>query len=112
MDKTAGYESIVLEMLAEYANFWGSDNDIKRKVIADKDNHNYQLISYGWQNGKRYIHNIAFHLEIIDEKIWIHQNNTEALIADELMERGVSKGDIVLGFIPYKERIHTGFAVA
>ena len=112
MDKTTQYELIILELLSEYADFWGSDNGIKRRVIADKNNHTYQLISYGWQEGKRYVHNIAFHLEIINNKIWIHQNNTEAMIADELMEKGVAKNDIVLGFIHDNERIYTGFAVA
>ncbi len=112
MDKTTRYESIIIELLAEYADFWGSGNGIKRCVITDKNNHTYQLMSYGWQDGKRYIHNIAFHLELIGDKIWIHQNNTEAMIADELMEKGVSRKDIVLGFIPDKDRIYTGFAVA
>jgi hypothetical protein len=112
MDKTARYELIILDLLSEYAHFWGSDGGIKRRVIADKNIHTYQLISYGWQDGKRYVHNIAFHLEIIDDKVWIHQNNTEAMIADELMEKGVDKKDIVLGFIPDKERVYTGFAVA
>jgi hypothetical protein len=112
MDKTAQYESAVLTLLSEYAEFWGSNNGIKRRVIADKDNHTYQLISYGWQDGQRYVHNLAFHLEIIDGKVWIHRNNTEALIADELIEKGVTKNDIVLGFIPDKERVYTGFAVA
>lgn len=112
MDKTTQYESIILELLSEYADFWGSSHGIKRRVIADKENHTYQLLSYGWQDGKRYVHNMAFHLEIIGSKIWVHQNNTEAMIADELMEKGVDKKDIVLGFIPDKDRIYTGFAVA
>lgn len=31
-------------------------------------------------------------------RIWIQQNNTEANIAAELEERGISKSDIVIGF--------------
>ena len=112
MDKAIKYEQTVSELLDEYVDFWGSSHGINRRVIADKAHHTYQLITYGWQDGKRYVHNIAFHIEIIGSKIWIHQNNTEAMIADELMEKGVDKNDIVLGFIAPNERIHTGFAIA
>jgi hypothetical protein len=45
-------------------------------------------------------------------KIWIQCNNTEREIVDELMEKGVERQDIVLGFIPPYARIHSGFAVA
>ena len=34
------------------------------------------------------------------------------MIADELMEKGVPKSDIVLGFVPEKVRGSEGFAVA
>jgi XisI protein len=40
----------------------------------------------GWQDNKRYIHAIAFHISISNQKIIIQQNNTEAQIADELVE--------------------------
>lgn len=55
---------------------------------------------------------MAFHFDIVDEKIWIQQNNTEAMIADELVERGVPATDIVLGFVVPDARQFSGFAVA
>jgi XisI protein len=112
MDKSIKYEQTVSELLEEYVTFWGSSEGVYRRVLADKAHHTYQLIAYGWQDGKRYVHNVAFHLEIIDGKVWIHQNNTEAMIADELIEKGVDKKDIILGFIAPNERIYSGFATA
>ena len=46
----------------------------------------------------------------IDGKIWLQQNNTDILIADELIENGIPKDKIVLGFIAPSERLSTGFA--
>jgi XisI protein len=52
------------------------------------------------------------HLDIKNEKVWIQHNGTEANIADELIDLGVSKTDIVLGFhSPYKRQF-TDFAVS
>ena len=51
-------------------------------------------------------------IDIINEKIWIQQNNTEAKIVDELLERGVLREDIVLGFQHPQTRAISGFAVA
>jgi hypothetical protein len=49
---------------------------------------------------------------MIDTKVWIHQNNTQYLIADELIEKGVAQEDIVLGFLSEQDRAYSGFAVA
>ena len=44
------------------------------------------------------------------EKVWIQCNWTELDVAEELMEQGVERNDIVLGFIPENERKYTGYA--
>jgi hypothetical protein len=51
------------------------------------------------------------HLDIIDGKIWIQQDGTEIGTANELVELGVSKQDIVLGFDPPNLRQYTDFAM-
>jgi hypothetical protein len=38
---------------------------------------------------------------LIDNKIWIQQDETEDGIASDLLEAGVPKEDIVLGFRPH-----------
>lgn len=52
----------------------------------------------------KYIYLVAFHLAIIAGKVWIYQNNTDVLIADELEAQGIAKADMVLGFVPEKAR--------
>jgi hypothetical protein len=51
------------------------------------------------------------HLDIKNGKIWIQQNTTEVDIAAELLEMGVPKQDIVIGFHTPKMRQLTSFAV-
>ncbi|MBN8822093.1 MAG: XisI protein [Spirosoma sp.] len=39
-------------------------------------------------------------------------NNTDILVTDDLMERGIPASDIVIGFLPEYMRAYSGFAVA
>lgn len=112
MDKTIKYQDAIITLLHEFAEFWRSSRGVKNQVVADKENHIFMLNMFGWQNGKVYVHLVAFHLEIIDGKVWVHQNNTEAMIADELVEKGIAEKDIVLGFLHERDRAYSHFAVA
>ncbi len=112
MDKLKKYSNIIITLLNEYAGIRKSlTPGVKSYVVIDMERHHYQLLSIGWHNEK-FIYTVAFHFYLMDGKVWIQQNNTDAMIADELMERGVAKSDIVLGFVPEKVRGHSGFAVA
>jgi hypothetical protein len=52
------------------------------------------------------------HLDIKDGKIWIQYDGTEGGIALELVELGVPKEDIVLGYHSPSVRGFTEFAVS
>jgi hypothetical protein len=51
------------------------------------------------------------HLDIRNGKIWIQHDGTEVGIANRLVEAGVPKTDIVLGFHSPFKRQFTEFAV-
>jgi hypothetical protein len=51
-------------------------------------------------------------LDIIGDKIWIQHDGTSPGVAEELVEAGIPRDAIVLGFHPAYVRQHTGFAVA
>ncbi len=73
-------------------------------------NHHYQVLNIGWKDQKR-IYGVIIHVDFKDNKIWIQRDGTEIGIANELVEAGVPKQDIVLGFLaPYKRKL-TEFAV-
>ncbi len=79
--------------------------------ICDAHNNRFQLVLMGWKEDER-IYHLIFHVDIIDDKIWIQEDNTEEGLALLLEAQGVGKKDIVLAFYPDYHRAHTEYAVA
>jgi hypothetical protein len=103
------YRRHIQHLLTERAKLvW--DKRIQAETIFDIERDHYQLVYVGWRESKR-VYGTVLHVDIIDGKIWIQQDGTEVGIANQLVELGVSKQDIVLGFDPPKMRHYTEFAV-
>lgn len=64
----------------------------------------------GW-DGLRRVHGCVIHLDIRDGIIWVQHDGTSVAVAEELVEAGVPREDIVLGFQPENVRQYTDFAV-
>ena len=113
MDKLKKYQNAIMDFLTEYQTKMASNpsSDIREQLSFDNERGHYQLLSIGWQKNN-FIFAAILHFDIIEGKVWIQQNTTEIFVADELMIRGVSKEDIVLGFQLPAVRKHTGFALA
>jgi hypothetical protein len=97
-DKSKAYQKIIIDLLQEYDTHWGSIEGMKNKIVADTKTNTFVFMTYGWQNRETYTHLLCFHLEIIEDKVWIHENNTDAMIAIDLIQKGVNPEDIVIGF--------------
>lgn len=98
MDKITQYQQVIFELLREYAAIPSSyPTTLKDEVVADTVRNHFQLITLGWENSK-FVYDVVFHIDIIEDKVWIQQNNTEADIASELIERGILASDVVIGF--------------
>lgn len=111
MDTGLKYQTIVKNILQEYREFMQKSGDEDSlRVLFDDEHKAYALLSFGWQ-GQRYIHAAIVHMDIIEEKVWIQCDNTEQGIALELVEKGIPKEQIILGFRPAHLRQHTGFGV-
>ena len=79
-------------------------------MIFDREKHHYQLVNVGWNESQR-IRGCVLHIDIKDGKIWIQHDGTAPGVANELVEMGVPKQDIILAFhAPYKWP-YTGFGV-
>ena len=112
MDKLNKFNDAVIDVLNEYkSHFKQTKQDIKNEVVIDERNHHYQFLWTGWREEK-HIFNVVCHIDIVDGKIWIQQDNTEIGIANLLVEKGISKQDIVLAYFPKAHRKYTEFAVA
>ncbi len=112
MDKILKYSDILTHLLADrYKISHPQSPEVRAEIVIDRENHHYILMYVGWEKDRFYYFS-AIHFDIIGEKIWIQQNNTEDALVDELESEGVDKSDIVLAFLPPEMRVHTGFALA
>lgn len=112
MERLKEYSNLIQQVLKQYAALKPANMpEIENQLIFDEKHDRYQLFSVGWEHGRR-IHACIFHLDIINGKIWIQEDNTDRPIAQELMDLGVPKTDIVLAFQDPYVRQHSGFAVA
>lgn len=110
MDKIERYRKLVRTMLEEYSQLKPAYGQIETEFLIDKDNTQFVVFRTGWLKDAR-VHGAILHVDVKDGKIWIEYDGTDRPIADELVEAGVPKEDIVLAFQPEKLRAHTGFAV-
>jgi hypothetical protein len=109
--KLKQYQNCISTFLEEEAAERNTPN-ISWEVVTDTKHHHYQLVETGWYN-KRHIYRVLFHLQIKETgKVWLLVNNTDILVAEELVKKGIAASDIVLGFQPEHLRQYTGFATA
>jgi XisI protein len=111
MDSLDKYREVVEATLAEYASVPYAHGEITTEIVFDRVNDRYLLVNVGWDRGRR-IHGCLVHIDLIDGKIWIQRDGTEAGIVNELERVGVPKADIVLGFRPPEIRQYTDYAAA
>ncbi len=112
MDKVSQYQQIVIDYLYEFAQFGNPPTGLENQILIDREHNHFQYVITGWQNNRHFVYTVCLHLDIKNGKIWVWQNNTDAFVGDDLVERGIPKTDIVLAFNAPQERPFTGFAVA
>jgi hypothetical protein len=110
MDTLENYRETITHVLQEHAQTTYAHGDIQHELIVDKENDHYFLVSLGWE-GVRRIHACVVHIDIIDGKIWIQEDNTYDGVASELVAVGIPAAQIVLGFHSERSRQYTEFAV-
>ena len=111
MTKLEQYRDAIKKMLTQYGSYKRAYGEVENQVVFDSIHDHYQLVHLGWEDKKR-IYGCSIHLDIKDGKIWIQCNSTDIDIAQELIELGVNKQDIVLGFHPPYMRRYTDYAVS
>ena len=104
------YREIVQQLLKNYAAYSDGVHDVDTELILDTTRDHYQLVHVGWQNERR-VYGCVLHLDIKNDKIWLQHNGTESDIAAELVEMGIPKTDIVIGFHSPFKRKFTEYAV-
>jgi hypothetical protein len=110
MDSLSNYRQLVKQLLTEYAEIPVFYSGTQNETIFDLENDRYMLMNIGWFNDQ-HIHHCVIHLDIINGQVWIQANNTDRLIAEELVAAGIPPESIVLGLQPPDVRPYTAYGV-
>lgn len=97
MDKLGKYRAIVTALIEKHSKYQSSVGDVITYPICDEKTDNYLLLDVGWMPYGRH-EQIPIHIRLINGKVSIEADNTDAEIAQQLIEKGVDENDIVLGF--------------
>ncbi|MBF2057118.1 MAG: XisI protein [Cyanobacterium sp. T60_A2020_053] len=109
MDKITNYRQIVQELLIEHSKIIPAYGEINMELLFDHERDRYQVLRVGWLQGRR-VYGVLIHVDFIDDKIWIQYDGTEVALANQLVEKGVPKNDIVLGYQTPFFRQFSGFS--
>jgi XisI protein len=104
------YRQYIQQLLSERAQRVGMRDGVEMQTLFDTQHDHYQLTYVGWRGDQREF-GCVLHLDIKEGKIWIQHDGTEVGIANQLVELGVPKEDIVLAFHAPFMRQFTSFAV-
>lgn len=110
MDNPDRYRGIVRRLIEDHARLTPADDAIESEVVIDDPRGHYELLNLGW-DGIRRVHGSYIHIDVRDGKVWVQRDGTHDGVADELVEAGIPREHIVLGFKHPEIRPHTGFAV-
>ncbi|MFB6275559.1 MAG: XisI protein [Halothece sp.] len=106
------YRQYIQKLLSERADRISKSkksDEFQVQTIFDTERDHYQLLYVGWRGNKREF-GCVLHLDIKDGKIWIQHDGTEIGIANQLVELGVPKQEIVLAFHEPSVRQFTNFS--
>jgi hypothetical protein len=110
MEKILKYREYIEKLILEYSQYKPKYGEIEVQTVLDTERDHYQLLNVGWDGNER-IRGCVLQIDIKNGKIWIQHDGTEIGIANQLVEWGVSKQDIVLAYYKPNRRQYTEFAV-
>lgn len=113
MDTNEEYSRIIKKLLKERERIASPflQEGTELTCVFDDATRYYALLTLGWLKSGR-VNTTTLLLRIKDNKVWVEQDYTNWAIADELMESGIPREQIVLGFQRPESRPHTDYAVS
>ena len=104
------YRQCIQQIICQHNQFKPSYGEVEQFTIFDLKGDHYQLVTIGWE-GDRRIFSCLIHIDIKNDKIWIQHDGTESGVANELLQLGIPKHKIVLGYHDPNARKLTEFSV-
>jgi XisI protein len=110
MDKVSNYRQIIQDILTAHSQIQPVYGEIEMQTLFDLVRDRYQVLRAGWLQKKR-VYGVLIQIDLKGDTIWIQYDGTEVGVANELVERGIPKDDIVLAYHSPFIRQYDGFAV-
>lgn len=104
------YRNLIQSIVEQHSESDTEDREVETQIVFDLERDRYLMFHIGWR-GERRVFGCVIHIEIKQEKIWIQRDGTEMGIANQLIEAGVPKSHIVLGYRSPYMRQFTELAV-
>ena len=104
------YRQLIMQLLTERSQRVAATDEVEMQTIFDPVHDHYQLAYVGWSGDRREF-GCLVHVAIKNGKIWIQHDGTEVGLANQLVDLGVPKQDIVLAFHAPFMRQFTEYAV-
>lgn len=114
MGQVEKYKKITSEVLEKLEKDFNKypDDAIKYKFIADQEKGEYLLFRDGWEGPRRY-YGCIVHVSVTESgKVWLQYDGTDLIIGQQLLDKGVQKNHLVLGFMSVTRRKDSEYAVA
>jgi hypothetical protein len=111
MDTLDQWRELLEKILQDHANLPYRYGNVLTYVIVSRERNHYLLMHEGWEDQRR-VHGCIVHVEVRQDKLWIHYDGIENSITSELVAAGIPKDHIVLAFHPPSVREYTGYALA
>jgi hypothetical protein len=113
MDQVARFRQVVKAILNQYHTLDQSQPTpgIQSFCAFDEIRDHYFLGQVGWDRTGRTCANTVY-IRISEGKIWVEEDMTEDGITQDLLEAGISRQDIILGFQHPQERSLGELAIA
>ena len=103
MDKIIKYKKIVRQLVEEIVSMSPEIEDgIENQLITDDEHGHYLYFGVGWEyNTNDWFYATFVHIDVKSSgRVWLQHDGTDLRIAEKLVERGIPKSDIVIGFQP------------
>lgn len=101
MESIKKYQQIILQLLTPYTKLYNKDMPgIHNHLFVNKGGNHFIVLVMGWHRDE-FTHDIMFHIEIKDDgKVWLYENRSDCDIYKALTNKGILKGDLVVGYVP------------
>lgn len=112
MDTVDKYKAIVRELVESIAAISPSTSEVETQKILDDENGHYLLFSVGWEK-TRWVYATFVHIDVKPNgRVWLQHDGTDLKIADMMVEKGIPRNNIVIGFqAPHARALMEEYAV-